>query len=110
MISLLLVEHPSSVRRALSARLVLEPDLCAIGEADGPVSAVRLAEVLHPDVIVLDAEMFGLDLREAVSALRVKSPTSRVVILSMDNAAVSRSIGVGSGALVGKSREPRGAV
>ena len=72
------------LRRALCVRLSLEPELTQISEAGDARSAVCLAEALRPDVIILDAEMPGLELRDTVRTLRERSPSSVFVILSHD--------------------------
>jgi DNA-binding NarL/FixJ family response regulator len=102
MISLLLVDHPPAVRRTLRAYLALALDVVVAGEADDLPTAVGLAEGLQPDVILLDAEMPDLHLPDAVRLLRARSPSSRVVVLSLDPAAVARSLGGGRVVLVGK--------
>jgi DNA-binding NarL/FixJ family response regulator len=102
MTTILLVEHPRIVRRALCARLSLERDLSQIHEASDAPSAVRLAELTRPDVVVLDAEMPNLDLPETVRALRQRSPPTRIVILSQDPAAERWAADAGAARVVGK--------
>src|ERR1700716_3130150 len=102
MTTMLVVEHPTAVRRALCVRLSLEPDLTQIREASDARSAVHLAEALRPDVIVLDAEMPGLELRDTVRTLRERSPSSVVVILSHDPAAQAGALDGETTLVVGK--------
>ena len=73
MISLLLLEHPPLIRRALVARLLLESDLCVLAEADHAAEAVRHAQALHPEVVLLDAQMPNLNVAETVRQLRARS-------------------------------------
>jgi DNA-binding NarL/FixJ family response regulator len=88
-ISLLLVEHPPLVRRALVAHLGLESDLLVLAETGHASEAVRLAEALHPDVVLLDAEMPNLDVSTTVRRLRARSPSSRIVLLSLYSSAAA---------------------
>jgi DNA-binding NarL/FixJ family response regulator len=91
-ISLLLLEYPPLIRRALVARLLLESDLRVLAVADHASEAVRFAQSLHPDVVLLDAQMPNLDVSETLRQLRARSPSSRIVLLSLDS---------GSGVLAG---------
>ena len=102
MIHLLLVDHPPAVRRTLRAYLSLEPEVAVVGEADDVPTALGLAQALQPDVVLLDAEMPDVDVRETVGLLRARSPASTVVILSLNPAALARTLGAGTVVLVGK--------
>jgi DNA-binding NarL/FixJ family response regulator len=83
-ISLLLLEHPPIIRRALVARLSLEADLCVLAEADRASEAVHHAQAFLPDVVLLDAQMPNLDVRATVDQLRARSPSSRIILLTLD--------------------------
>ena len=102
MIRTLIVEHPPAIRRTLRARLMIEPDVAVVGEADDTASAVGLAQELQPDVVLLDAEMPHLDLGEAVRTLRGRSPSSAVVVLGLDPTRVARALDDGTATVVGK--------
>jgi two-component system, NarL family, nitrate/nitrite response regulator NarL len=101
-ISLLLVEHPPLIRRALVARLLLESDLCVLAEADHASEAVRHAEALHPDVVLLDAQMPNLDVSTIVRRLRDRSPSSRIVLLSLDAVMLAGAFDGDAPLIVGK--------
>ena len=102
MISLLLVEHPLLHRRALVARLTLELDLVVLAEAGHQSEAVRRAEALHPDVVLVDAEIPNLDLSTIVRRLRARSPSSGIVLLSLDSIAVAGTFNGDVPIIVGK--------
>jgi DNA-binding NarL/FixJ family response regulator len=101
-ISLLLLEYPPLIRRALVARLLLESDLRVLAEADHASEAVRRAQALHPDVVLLDAQMPNLDVRETVKQLRARSPSSRIVLLSLDSDLPAGDYDGGAPLIVGK--------
>jgi DNA-binding NarL/FixJ family response regulator len=101
-ISLLLVEHPPLVRRALVARLALELDLLVLAEAGHQAEAVRRADALRPDVVLVDAETPNLDLRTTVRRLRARSPSSGIVLLSLDCSAVAGALDDYLPTIVGK--------
>jgi DNA-binding NarL/FixJ family response regulator len=91
-IRILLVDDQPNVRRGLTMRLQLEPDLTVVGEAENGVVAIRTAEALRPDVLVMDYEMPVMDGIEAARALTAAGLPSRVVMLSIhDNASVRRA-------------------
>src|SRR5437764_13270320 len=68
----------------LVMRLLLEADGRAeiVGEAADGTEAVRLASELHPDVVVLDLRMPGMDGVSALPLIRDASPGTVVVALS----------------------------
>jgi DNA-binding NarL/FixJ family response regulator len=102
MISILVVEQPAVMRRTLCARLAVEADLQVVGEADDVAAAATLAPALQPQVILLDAEMPGLNVGEAVRALGASSPPSRLLILTLDTVAVTQQLDARTAAVVGK--------
>lgn len=91
-IRILLVDDQSSVRRGLAMRLQLEPDITVVGEAEDGTAAVEAAQTLHPDVLVMDYEMPGMDGIEATRTLADLGSESRVVMLSIhDNPSVKQA-------------------
>jgi NarL family two-component system response regulator LiaR len=101
-IRILLVEHPPAVRNTLRAHLMREPGFTVVGEADDGPSALSCAQALHPQVIVVDAEMPNLDLAHLVPPLRQCCPSSGIVILSLHDDAVARRLGRTGVVVVGK--------
>jgi DNA-binding NarL/FixJ family response regulator len=95
MISVLLVEHPTAVLRALRETLAEHVDISIVGEASNRARAARLAESLEPDAIVLDAEMPDLDLVATLEELRLHSPSSALVVLTIEPRRVVSSIAEG---------------
>ena len=81
-----------------------EPDFHVIGEAEEGEAAVSLAGELHPDVVVLDLRMDGLDGIGAARRLSVSEPSARVVILSLQDDSSTRreALASGASAFVGK--------
>lgn len=81
-VRVLLVDDLSDIR--LVMRLLLEADGRAevVGEAADGEEAVRLAGELHPDAVVLDLRMPGMDGVTALPLIRGASPGTVVVALS----------------------------
>jgi DNA-binding NarL/FixJ family response regulator len=83
MIRVLLVDDQQTVRRGLGLRLHLEPDMQVVGEASGGKEALRLAQTLAPDVVLMDVEMPEMDGIQATIALRAMRSPSAVVMMSI---------------------------
>ncbi len=81
--TLLLCDDHTLVREGLAALLRQRTDWSVVGEASDGATAVRIAAQFKPDVAVLDVEMPGLSGMEAAAAIRVESPGTRIVALSM---------------------------
>ncbi len=82
-ISVLLVDDHALVRRGFRRILEDEPDMVVAGEAsDGP-EAIRLAQELHPKVIVMDCAMPGMNGLQATRQILEHHPQTLVLMLSM---------------------------
>ena len=82
-ISVLLVDDHALVRRGFRRILEDEPDMVVAGEAsDGP-EAIRLAQELHPKVIVMDCAMPGMNGLQATRQILENHPHTLVLMLSM---------------------------
>jgi DNA-binding LytR/AlgR family response regulator len=57
----LIVDDEPLARRRLVQLLAARPDVEIVGEAEGGREALRLVELLRPDVLLLDIEMPGVD-------------------------------------------------
>jgi DNA-binding NarL/FixJ family response regulator len=102
MTTVLLIDSPLAVRRALRARLSLEPDLVIVGEADDATQAINLARVLDPDVMLLDAETPYLDALSVVRAMADGDRSPAILVLSQHAAAMKSGLNGTSAIVVGK--------
>jgi DNA-binding NarL/FixJ family response regulator len=84
-ITILLADDHNVVRQGLRAILDRQPDFSVIGEAVDGLEAVRLAERLHPDVLVLDVLMPGLNGIEVVRQVAERAPATRALVLSVES-------------------------
>jgi DNA-binding NarL/FixJ family response regulator len=78
---LLADDHPV-VRAGLAGMLGAEPDLQVIGEAADGAQAVALATSLHPDVVLMDLRIPGLDGAAATARIVSEVPGTRVIVLT----------------------------
>ena len=82
-IRVLLADDHTLVRAGIRGLVANLPDVEVVGEAGDGQEALRLAETLHPDVVLLDIGMPGLNGLEVAARLTKLDPLIRVVILSM---------------------------
>ena len=87
--SIVLADENAIVRRGLQALLDSEPGFTVAGVASHGHEAVRLAERLNPDVLIIDLMMPGFAGLAALRHLRERAPQIRTVIFSMSTAAHS---------------------
>jgi DNA-binding NarL/FixJ family response regulator len=84
---ILVVDDFVGFRDAICSMLSNRPDLLVVAEASDGLEAVRKAEELQPDLIVLDLSMPKLNGLEATRRIRVLSPKSKIIIASLDSSA-----------------------
>jgi DNA-binding NarL/FixJ family response regulator len=82
-ISVLLVDDHSLVRRGFKRILEDEPDIKVVGEAGDGNEAVRLAEELKPNVIVMDCAMPSTSGLVATRKILSDTPDQKILMLSM---------------------------
>jgi two-component system, NarL family, response regulator LiaR len=81
-ISVLIVDDHTLVRRGIRAFLESQPDLVVSAEAGSGQEAIRLANELAPDVILMDLLMPGMDGIEATRQIKRASPRTQVIVLT----------------------------
>jgi NarL family two-component system response regulator LiaR len=78
----LIVDDHGVVREGLRAYLELEPDILVVGEARDGQEAVRRAQELRPDVVLMDLVMPNMDGVDATSLIKQHRPETHVIILT----------------------------
>ena len=82
-ITVLLVDDHSLVRRGFRRILEDEEGMKVIGEAANGVEAIRMAQELKPNVVVMDLSMPELDGVQATKEIAKHLPETKVLVLSM---------------------------
>lgn len=83
MITVLLVDDHPVVRRGLRALLDSLDGFEVVAEAEDGETAVREAQLLRPDVVVMDVQMPGVDGLEATRRITASVPGTAVLVLTM---------------------------
>lgn len=83
MTTIILADDHNIVRQSLRLLLEAEADFEVVGEAADGLEVLGLVERLHPDVLVLDLMMPGINGLEVTWQVRQSYPETRVIILSM---------------------------
>jgi DNA-binding NarL/FixJ family response regulator len=82
-ITVLLVDDHSLVRRGFRRMLEDESDMEVVGEAGDGEESIKLAKKLHPQVVVMDCALPGLNGLQATRQIIEDSPDTAVLMLSM---------------------------
>jgi DNA-binding NarL/FixJ family response regulator len=82
MIRVLLVDDQPLLRMGFRMILEAESDIAVVGEAADGASGVSMAAALHPDVVLMDVRMPGMDGIQATAAIVAAGPASKVLILT----------------------------
>ena len=84
-IRIVIAEDQALVRRGATILLSMEPDMEVVGQARNGVEAVELAQLLHPDVVLMDLHM---PLKGGVAATREITrdlPNTQILVLTTLN-------------------------
>jgi DNA-binding NarL/FixJ family response regulator len=98
MIRVLLVDDQKMVRETLKVSLEMETDIEIVGTANNGIAAIEQVEILHPDIVVMNMEMPGLDGASATKQITSRFVHTKVLIhTSYDNDEyISKSLAMGA--------------
>jgi two-component system, NarL family, response regulator NreC len=97
-VRVLLVDDHTVVRRGLRKILESTSEITVVGEVGDGTQAVKDAERLQPDVVLMDVSLPGLNGIEATRRIAVVAPACKVLMLSMhaDEQYVRQSLAAGA--------------
>ncbi len=80
---ILLVDDHPIVRQGLAEMLNHERDLEVCGTAEDVLQALEAIDKLHPDLVIADISLRGSNGIELLKAIKLRFPTTLVLVLSM---------------------------
>jgi len=98
MIRVLVVDDQKMVRESLKVVLEMENDIEIVGTANNGIAAIEQVETLHPDIVVMNMEMPGLDGASATKQITSRFVQTKVLIhTSYDNDEyITKSLAMGA--------------
>jgi DNA-binding NarL/FixJ family response regulator len=97
-IKILIVDDRAVVRAELRTVLELSDTITVVGEAADGWEALRQAEKLKPDIVLLDLEMPGLDGFEATRRIKAQHLARTVIIFTVYSSEANRLKAIEAGA------------
>jgi DNA-binding NarL/FixJ family response regulator len=105
---ILLAEDHKTVRTGIKLLVNAQPDMEVVGEADNGEVAIKLANELEPDIVLMDISMPELNGLKATKRLRAKFPAMKILTLTRhtDDGYLQQLIGAGANGYVLKQSAP----
>jgi len=79
---LLIVDDHAIVRQGLRAIIRVTPDMQLVSEARDGQEAIEMVAALHPDIVLMDLVMPGLDGVAAITVIKQKRTAVRIIALT----------------------------
>ena len=109
-IRIVIAEDQASVRRGAMMLLSMEPDMEVVGQARNGVEAVDLAQLLHPDIVLMDLHMPVKGGVAATREITKTQPNTQILVLTTldDDETVFEAVRAGAQAAFWCARSQRG--
>lgn len=82
-LKVLLVEDHAILRDGLKSLLSADPSIEVVGEAEDGQVAIQQANLLQPDIIIMDLSMPRMNGTEAIHHIKRRNPEARIIILTV---------------------------
>jgi len=105
---ILLAEDHQTVREGVKLLVNAQPDMEVVGEAGDGEIAIKEAERLNPDIIVMDVSMPNVNGLKATKKLRRQNPDIKILTLTRhtDDGYLQQLLGAGANGYVLKQSAP----
>ena len=106
-IRVMLVDDHAVMRRGLASLLATCPELEVVGDAGDGETALKRADALHPDLVIMDLLMPRMDGAETTRRLRTRHPEIRVLVLTTSTSSdgIAQALEAGATGALLKSAE-----
>src|SRR5712691_13061554 len=81
--TILIVDDNAQLRALMRGIAAQESDLHVVGEAEDGAEAMRLAQALQPDIVLLDLAMPRVNGLEALRRITAERPETKVIIVTV---------------------------
>jgi len=102
---ILLVDDHLVVRMGLALMISRQSDMELAGEAENGEEAVRLAQELCPDIVIMDLQMPVMDGATATQKIRAENSAAKILILTTFGATADAARALDAGALGAISKD-----
>lgn len=82
----LLIEDHTLLRAGLCALLTQNEEFVVCGEFDNARDGIRSIPLLHPDLVLMDLSMPGMNGIEAITEIKHRFPKVRILVLTLHRA------------------------
>ena len=96
MIRILLVDDHSVVRSGLGQMLELEEDFKVVGEASNSEEALKIIDIVSPDIILMDIKMPGMDGIRLTKEIKQKIPSCNIIMFTLHGDYLNQAIEAGA--------------
>jgi DNA-binding NarL/FixJ family response regulator len=103
---ILIVDDNPSFRKGMQALLEIQPDMEVAGMAPNGHRAMELADELQPDIVLLDAQMPGMDGVEVTRKIKSQWPNMKIILMTMYADFRIKAIEAGADAFLTKGLPP----
>ncbi|MFZ5989757.1 MAG: response regulator [Bacillota bacterium] len=107
-IRVVIADDHTMVRQGLKQILELEDDMVVVAQAPNGEEAIKVANEYHPDVILMDINMPGMNGLQAIKEMKSTNIASRIIVLTIheDREYLFKTLQMGAEGYVLKDADP----